>query len=520
MLDATAAERLVRLRALLVAAQARAGDRSHPGIHGAVVALDAACELALGLCLHELGVPPKRTFPEKMQQIREALGESWQHPGLQGVDELHRTRNNVQHAGVLPDADHLPIWAAEAERFIRALVATVFRCDLTEIYASSAVTDDSLRELLATAERALADEDAPRALEHAWGALESARSRWSSQRPQGFTASGRRAQEVVDEYLDAGTFGADPAEYFALKRRADTDLVDQADLDLARRAVVFALAWILRWEAFNAAYPPLEPVPWRLRQQAPVTGAEGSRPVPVGVELYDPPLPGASVAFRIQLADLPSEGEVEWIDLFHDAMRAVRETHRELVLAQIDRHGEVLLHIAGAVDGRAVESLMGSLTDKTQELYERRVEERRVRAARAAEVATPYQAAFGGGADDVTFHEVSADIADPGGSRAHREDRIVITFELSEAVADWRVFAAALADQHESFAVFGSTLSFAADALTPAQAVECVTKAVTATRSNIRRRDQALAERARTRQTLLQDVRATLTPSGPPTVRS
>jgi hypothetical protein len=60
-LEPTEAQRLSRLRILLSTAATRLGDNSDAGLHVSTVAMDGAGELAIGLCVHKLGLSTKQT---------------------------------------------------------------------------------------------------------------------------------------------------------------------------------------------------------------------------------------------------------------------------------------------------------------------------------------------------------------------------------------------------------------------------------------------------------------------------
>lgn len=116
------AQRLSRLRVLLNDARRRAGDESELGLHLAIVAIDGIGELAIGLCVQHLGVAvkPREGVPGRLQAVTDALAIA--PPGKKGYLELHRARNAVQHEGTLPGADQVPLWLAETERLIDALI--------------------------------------------------------------------------------------------------------------------------------------------------------------------------------------------------------------------------------------------------------------------------------------------------------------------------------------------------------------------------------------------------------------
>lgn len=124
-LEPTEAQRLSRLRILLSTAATRLGDNSDAGLHVSTVAIDGAGELAVGLCVHKLGLSTKPIT------------------GAQGYRELHRMRNLVQHEGVLPAADQLPRWLAETESMCAHLIEACFKVSLNEVGSSDGVATPS-----------------------------------------------------------------------------------------------------------------------------------------------------------------------------------------------------------------------------------------------------------------------------------------------------------------------------------------------------------------------------------------
>jgi len=126
MLEATTAERLVRLRLMLASAVSAASDTTQGGRHAAVIALDGVVELALGLAFHHRNLSVKRDgFHEHKTALREDLAGTWTPRGEQGVNELHRARNSAHH-GLLPAAHHIPTWTANVEQFVGSLVGAAF----------------------------------------------------------------------------------------------------------------------------------------------------------------------------------------------------------------------------------------------------------------------------------------------------------------------------------------------------------------------------------------------------------
>src|SRR3954471_16221566 len=131
-LDPSDAQRLSRLRALLGDARRRAQDESELGLHLAVLAIDGIGELAIGLCLEHLGIHMKSTdgVPARLSRLQAKLRIT--PPGTKGYGELHKVRNLVQHEGVLPRPEQLPLWLAETEQLTDSLIKATFGVGLNE----------------------------------------------------------------------------------------------------------------------------------------------------------------------------------------------------------------------------------------------------------------------------------------------------------------------------------------------------------------------------------------------------
>lgn len=78
-MDPSTTVRLVSLRFLLAEASARVSDQSVMGRHTAIILLDGACELAMGIALDERGGDQGKTFEASYSNLRARLGDSWKH---------------------------------------------------------------------------------------------------------------------------------------------------------------------------------------------------------------------------------------------------------------------------------------------------------------------------------------------------------------------------------------------------------------------------------------------------------
>jgi hypothetical protein len=151
--DASTLERLIELRLLLHNAQEQAQDRSVVGRHSAIILLDGVCEYAMGLASAHLGLPHDRDFHRNLNRLSTHLATDWSKSSWKGVQELHGMRTESQHRGTRADADQIPRWATESERFIASLVAAVFNVELQAVFNAHAVETPSVRAKLSRRNR-------------------------------------------------------------------------------------------------------------------------------------------------------------------------------------------------------------------------------------------------------------------------------------------------------------------------------------------------------------------------------
>lgn len=291
-LDPSEAQRLTRLRVLLADAHRRVDDQSDLGEHLAVVALDGIGELAIGLCMHKRGLRPKQRegVPDMLRRLTDEL-DVVDPPGARGFRELHRMRNMVQHQGVLPAANQLPLWLAETEKLIDFLVDRSFGVSLMKVGSASGVRDEALRAALVEADAALAAGDPKASFEYSWQALQQGRKRLSSETATGAPAFHRRVgfQDIdrpleslqdglkqVAERLEFAAFTSEPAEWLWFEQRhSESRQGPPPDEGEARRALVFVVGWVLRFDSYLARQREDRWDRWAAEQRAPVTGVPG-----------------------------------------------------------------------------------------------------------------------------------------------------------------------------------------------------------------------------------------------------
>jgi hypothetical protein len=367
--DLPTATALVRLRLLAEDAQRRIEDVSPVGRHVALVALDGACEYALWLASRMHGVPVKSdraSVPDLYNAVRHALGERWQVRGWAGVNQLHRARNDAQHAGVVPAADQLPHWCDAAVAFIDSLCIAAFEVSLTAIVLADAVRDASLRRQLQASEEVIYG-DPGRALLLAMSAFQEAREQWRTQRrpyrlqrqfpPSSWldrppTGEIRDQLRELDDFLEVQLFAGDAGEYIWLQRAHDEQQSAgwTPTPEDARRALLFITGWIVRWEIFNSGYTADRWDEYRGSIEPPTVG-DGGTPQIIGAQTdFQPEAPGrpARCILYFQLANIPDRGRSPWDMLLRNGLfEAAKDAGQPSLFAHIQwfYSGLLLVHV-------------------------------------------------------------------------------------------------------------------------------------------------------------------------------
>jgi hypothetical protein len=353
MLTDSSRRDLQQLRFLLEEALARSQQKAEIDRRAAVLLLDGACEYAMALSLGRYGLRIDERFTQKYSDLRAGLPD-WQPDTWTSIRQLHEARNLAQHHGALADPSLMPTWGAQAQRFVNSVVSVAFEVDLRSVLLAESVSNDEIRRLLVTTERALVDEDATAAFEAAIAAFDIAREIWQDQRFEAIDRvslqytglSGLVSGPEVDplnrsllrfeDLLEVQPFAPDIAEYLWLLARTKEFADGLAPtLETARRAFHFVLAWALRWEAFAAGYEgrrfPPQPPPY----ESPVTGAD--HPVlysadveklhHIGQWFDEPGLDNVRYSVRMILADLPDGDRELWSTQVGDALNEIISEH-------------------------------------------------------------------------------------------------------------------------------------------------------------------------------------------------
>lgn len=320
-------QRLLALRLLMLEAQARATDPTLVGRHLSVLLLDGCCERAMEMSARHLGVQKRQANFHRLYETLVSTLASWRPTGWKGVSDLHESRNHVQHSGIPVDRDLIPMWATDADRFIRGLIAEAFRVELSAVTLAEAVEDSGLRAHFAGAEGRLVDGDWTGCASASLAGLEDARRRLVSVIPRapftptstGFTDLDRFVAGAVEPSADLAEimpFAPDVGEYLWLRKLGEVLAArGPATADEAQRALVFCLGWVLRYEAFHRRYGPRAHEVFAVHE---IPTGPGGAPS-ISDLTVQPTYDGHEV--RIQLVDAPNEcTPAEYLDAVRAAL--------------------------------------------------------------------------------------------------------------------------------------------------------------------------------------------------------
>jgi hypothetical protein len=409
--DLPTARALVRLRFAFEQASLLARDLSEPGAHVAIVALDGVVENALYLAARAAGVrsDEKTTQGELYRKVHAALnstkGTRWAPAGASSIDQLHRARNDAQHAAVQFDREQLPEWAVAVDAFVDGLIEATFGRPLRDVVLADAVRDPGLADMLRRAEH---DMDSPEPDAGAFllicAAFDEARRRW---REQQVPAHGQMTTDVsmlatrpafgmldpvialndrLADSLEVAPFAGDLGAYtsFLAARRQQQDGWTPEPHD-SRQALVFVSGWIVRWEVFALGYP-LERWEEHFGSLAPPVTGDGEQTKIIGAEAFlSSEFPGhpARCHLVFSLANIPDRARGLWGNWI---LQALADAANELIenvrfdRVQLSRTGQLLLvcdlgyeaDVVARVVDRAIQ-----LTDERYKAWQDDVELRR-----------------------------------------------------------------------------------------------------------------------------------------------
>lgn len=408
---------LVRLRWLVEQAEALARDRSDPGRHLAVIALDGAVEYALWLVVNATGAPVRGDRPNWAELVNavdarlDALGRTWGQTGRAGIDQLRRARNPAQHAGVSVDADQLADWAQAARAYVDDLLGAAFDLGLADLHLALAVDDLELRERLTRADVALDAGEAEIAFSLAWIAFELALGRWHETRHgvavrvldaphQVFPSTDAAVQERLadlERLLDVSPFAADLGEYVALARsRVEQETTGWTPEEThALRALRFSVAWIVRWEVFARGYPSERWEAFREAVEPPSRGGERPQLTDVSAYAVRTATGNPRWLLRAQVADVPERGRGDWgVDLVQCFVDAAGEQERPELRAQrlafTGRAGVLSIELDPDQDAVAVHAALRRAVELADQRYRARRADRATLERRRAAVAAAW----------------------------------------------------------------------------------------------------------------------------------
>ncbi len=276
-LVAAEVESLVGVRSLMEESFRRTTDPTVLGRHVAVILLDGVCEavVALGLAKFNDGPSEKDSlhtlYGRLLNHLRTTHPLPGGIPGWADVRRLRRLRNDAQHHQIPPDHHTLVRWSASVQRFVQAVVELTFDTEISLVTLSESIADPELRSAFARAEERAVSGEPVEAVLALRDAFNKARLKWADEHRDatrfsrshldrddlGIRAAIDRATEPLEDMLSVAPFVLDLGEYVWWQGLADSVRIDASvpvSHEDARRALVFVLTWIQRWEAFSATY--------------------------------------------------------------------------------------------------------------------------------------------------------------------------------------------------------------------------------------------------------------------------
>ena len=265
-------EQLVHLRLALEDAISRATKVGKYRRGSAIVALDAAVERASSMVAISRGVtiPTNGKLDDLISRLVQDFGHRWKPVVLQDIKHLRRARNASQHEGLEPDRDQVPLWAGATGTYVVSLIEAQFAIDIRKVVLSDAIRDDSLRNVIAEAEKAKEAGDYRACVDLAKSAYRDALTRWNrlrGTRGNVFTFSQPKPEDKksydylsgklreVQDVLGAVAFAPNisEAEWFISTISEHGDVLNAED---AERVLGFAFEWIVDFERASESWVP------------------------------------------------------------------------------------------------------------------------------------------------------------------------------------------------------------------------------------------------------------------------
>jgi len=146
--DGSEIKLLVLAKSLYLHGCAHATNKDNVSRMVAILHFDNAIEMVLKCAVVKKGKKPARRFEGLLGQAGDlTLSEQ--------MGNLHRLRNNVQHAGDVPSADSVVKYKGYAEDFFREVCDTIFGVPYDGLFLSELIGNENLREQVRKAEEAL-----------------------------------------------------------------------------------------------------------------------------------------------------------------------------------------------------------------------------------------------------------------------------------------------------------------------------------------------------------------------------
>lgn len=311
---------LVVLRLMLSDALQRARAAARYTRGAAIVSLDATVERANYLVVQREGLnpSPKASFGDIHSSIRAALAGTWNPGTWPLINKLHLERDKVQHQGLEPDRDQLPIWTQAVETYVVSLIQAEYGVDIRRVVVADAIDDPDLAGPLRRADESREAGDVAASVQASLTAFDDAVARWTRMhavqgRPHrssissdiGLFSTQRDHEEAFKHLnrLDAErSFAPDPAEHqwFRAARREPVDVLDDDDAD---RILAFVFSWIASFEIAAREWAPD-----RRHRAAVAARQERADPRPAKVDrIASVDLRAGRYEVAFGLTDLPSE---------------------------------------------------------------------------------------------------------------------------------------------------------------------------------------------------------------------
>jgi len=112
---------------------------------------DNAVEMVLKSVATKRGIEPKG----KYFYFDELLNKKNELPLKQPMRDLHKVRNSVQHQGDIPSVETIIKYKGYVEDFFKQVCGEIFNIAYTELYLSTLIENDNLREQMLKAEETL-----------------------------------------------------------------------------------------------------------------------------------------------------------------------------------------------------------------------------------------------------------------------------------------------------------------------------------------------------------------------------